>query len=195
MEQFNQRKLFVKKNFIFKDEGVEMFTKDIDGEYSRFIHYNSMEPRSKTRIYTEMFPRILQSGTVICALSIIKGFLLSGNDIQKNIITVLVGLGFGGLTILSYYLIRIKYYLIELDDETQMFIIYNKPSLQKMQEFIDEVYERRKQFYRKEYFYVNYKSTIENEIGRMDWLRSENIISENEYNVIVDEINDNVSED
>jgi purine-cytosine permease-like protein len=187
MDKFSQNKFFVKKSFLFKDDGVEMFTKEIDGEYSKFIQYSVMLSRSNTRIYTEKFPRILQAGIIISAFSVIR-IMFGASDSGLMIGGIFFGMGI--LAILAYFIFRIKYYLVELEDNTQMFIILNQPSEEKMQAFVDELYSRRRNFYRENYFYINYKKSREDQINKMDWLKSENIITDNEYNVVIDEINE-----
>lgn len=191
MEEFKQRQLFVRKKFTFKDDGVEMYTREFGGdETTMLIQYKDMEPRNHTRIYTEKYPKILQSGFILLVISLVNGLLSSGANVQRVAIISSLSAVFGILTVLAYYVLKVKYLLVELENETQMFIILNKPSKAKMNEFVDELYERRKNNYRENYFYINYDNEKEKELGKMNWLLGEGIISQGEYDVVVDEINE-----
>lgn len=121
MKEFRQRKLFVKMSFKFKEDGIDFQSKDLDGEFSKFIHFNDIEPRKKCRLYTEKFPKLLHSGLVITAIALIRGLMTSTDDMKKVIVVSSIVMSFGVLTILAFFIVRIKYYLIELEDETQMF--------------------------------------------------------------------------
>ena len=192
MNEFRQSKLFIKMSFKFNEEGIDYNTKDLDGEFSKFIHFNDIEPRKKCRLYTEKYPRLLHFGLLASIIAFMYLLMNSTGHLNTSIIVGTILLTCGILLVLAYFLIQITYYLIELEDETQLFVIFNRPSEKKMDDFIDEVFLRRKKYYREQYFYINYEGTKEKELGRMSWLKDENIISHNEYNVVVDEINDNL---
>ena len=74
----------------------------------------------------------------------------------------------------------------------RLWVLYNKPTNTDAEEFIDELFERRKQYYRDQYFHIDYENNKKNEIDKMKWLKSENIITESEYNVVLDEIEENI---
>jgi hypothetical protein len=189
MENFKQHKYFTRKTFTFKDDGVEMFTKEMDGEYSKLIHYDDMKPRSESRIYTEKYPKFLQTGLVITAIGLIRALTVT-EDVWRMILALTISAIIGLIVVGLYYTIHINYYLIELEDDTQMFIIRDKPNQKAAEEFIDLVFEKRKAFYRDKYFYINYEGDKEKELNRMFWLKSEKLISNNEYNVVIDEIHE-----
>jgi hypothetical protein len=68
------------------------------------------------------------------------------------------------------------------------------PSIKEVASFTDAIYDQRKVFFRKQYFFIDYDGERKQELGRMKWLFSESIISENEYLVVVDEINENLTD-
>ncbi len=193
MNTFKQGKLFIKKGYTFKEDGLDFYSKDYDGEFTKFIHFNEIEPRNKCRIYTEKYPKILQGGLLLAVAALLRGLLTNDIDLKKSLIITGIVAFFGLVTILAYFIFRIKYFLIELEDETQIFVLLDSPSKQKMEEFIDELFKRRRTYYREQYFYINYESERQKELDKMKWLRNEDIISENEFLVVVDEINESLS--
>jgi len=52
MDEFYQRKLFLKKRFIFTEKGIEIEFKDNDGEFSLFVPFDKVGPREDIRVFT-----------------------------------------------------------------------------------------------------------------------------------------------
>jgi hypothetical protein len=71
-------------------------------------------------------------------------------------------------------------------------MIRNSPSEQVVSSFVDKIYEARALDYRDRFFYIDYEAKRESELGKMKWLREEDLITENEYLVVVDEINESL---
>ena len=189
MEFLKQRKLFVSKNIELTEDGVNYHSKDLEDEYSRFFDFSQIEPRTKCRIYVDKYPKLLYTGLIITAIALLRGLMSANVDLQKALVVSSVVMSFGLLTVLAYYIVRIRYYLIELEDETQLFLLYNKPNEQEFNQFIDLMYEYRKQNYRKNYFFINIEKTKDSELAKMEWLLDEKIISDSEYRSAVSEIN------
>ncbi len=191
--ELKQKKLFVSKHFRLTKDGIDFKSKDFDGEFSKFIPFKDIEPRIQCRIYTEKFPKLLQGGLVIATIGLLRSLMNVNDDLQKTLIIFSIAIIFGLLTVLAYFIIQIKYFLIELEGDTQLFFILDNPTKEEMQQFIDLIYDKRKENYREQYFYINYNNTKDEETGKMNWLKSEEIISTNEYNVVIDEINEQLA--
>ncbi len=188
--EFVQSKFWVQKKFIFNKDGIEFYSKEFGAESMTTILYSKIEPQSKCRIYTESYPLIYKIGLVICAIFLASVVMPAPYSLATKILIAVTGIMFGIATIISFYFIQIKYYLIELEDETQMWVIINAPNKDEVQQFVDVLFENRKQNYRKNYFKINYDNLKEKELDRMKWLRSENIITEAEYQVVAEEVED-----
>jgi hypothetical protein len=110
----------------------------------------------------------------------------------------MTGVGVGILialfSFLLYRLIRSRYFCVAIDGGPAMFLLLNEPGEKTVEEFVDSLFEARKACYRKEYFFIDYRGKRREELNRMQWLRSEGVISENEYLVVVDEINENLQD-
>ena len=76
---------------------------------------------------------------------------------------------------------------------TKTFIVlYDKPTKIEAEQFIDQIFEKRKEYYREQYFHIAYENDKKTEIDRMKWLKSEDIISDSELNVVIEEIEENI---
>lgn len=189
MKEIDQSKFFTKIKLELKEDGIQSYLKEFGAEYDKFIPYRKIEPKNKCRTYTETFPKIYQIGLGLCAITALK-YLFSNKESGVLIIATTIGFGIGLLCLASYFIIKIKYLVIELEDETQLLIIDNKPNKEEAKNFLNAVFEHRKENYRKNYFYINYDNDKEDEIGKMNWLKSEEIITNNEYQVVLEEIED-----
>jgi hypothetical protein len=89
-------------------------------------------------------------------------------------------------------LTQIKYYAVGLEDNKNFMVLYDKPTKIEAEEFIDQIFLSRKQYYREQYFHIDYDNDKKAEIDRMKWLRSEDIISEKEFIVVIEEIEENI---
>jgi hypothetical protein len=192
MEQFFQKTFFLKKRFTFKNNGVDIDFTDKDGDFSMFIKYERITSRENVRINTKRKRLALKYGLLAALLTLARGFLTAETNVKTTVIITLVALFIAGCTYTYYYLTQVKYYAVGLEDNKTFMVLYNKPTNTDAEEFIDELFERRKQYYRDQYFHIDYENNKKNEIDKMKWLKSENIITESEYNVVLDEIEENI---
>jgi hypothetical protein len=192
MEQFYQKTLFLKKKFTFEESGVEIEFKDSEGEFSLFIDFDKILPRKNIRIFSKQKKRVLRIGLILAALTFVRGLTAVNTNRNMTFAVIAMALIIAAITYGYYYFTQLKYYAIALDDNKRFQVLYNKPSHEAVVNFIDELYERRKVNYRNKYFFIEYENDRKKEIDKMNWLLSENIITENEFNVVIDEINEHV---
>jgi len=194
MEQFYQKTFSLKKKFTFKENGVDIDFKDSDGNFSLFINYDRILPRENTRVFTKHKKRILQIGLLLAGLTFLRGIISVNSDKHMTFAPIATSLIVAAIFYGYYYLTKVKYYAIGLEDNKRFQVIYNKPSHQAVLDFLDDLFERRKIYYRNEYFIINYENERKKEIDKMKWLLSEKVITENEFNVVLDEINENLDD-
>ena len=70
--------------------------------------------------------------------------------------------------------------------------VETKPTKIEAAKFIDEIFTKRRAYYRDQYFHVDYDNQKKSEIDKMKWLRSENIITDKEFFVVLEEIEANL---
>ncbi|QBN17973.1 hypothetical protein [Flavobacterium nackdongense] len=190
MNSFTQKTFGLKKKYTFKEKGLEIEFTDKDGDFSFFINFDNISPRENVRIHTKRKTNVLKYGLIIALLTLIRGFLTAKTDLQTTLIVISLSLAIGVGTYIYYHLTKMKYYSVGLEDGKITRILYDKPTIEKAEEFIDEIFKRRKKYYRDNYFKIDYENEKQSELDKIKWLKSENIITENEFNVVVDEINE-----
>lgn len=190
MEKLHQNRFYIKKSYLIKEAGIEYYSRDYEGEFTKFVSYKDIKARSLCRLYTESYPKIIQAATVLFVAGCIR--LIFSNDAYLfNSLVISFSIIFlSALTFYAYFATKTRYYLIELEDDTQLFVLYNSPSVEEMNRIIDTIYAARKNNYRANYFYINYKNSKSDELNKMEWLRSEDLITPSEYEVVVEEIED-----
>jgi hypothetical protein len=192
MEQFFQKKLFLKKKFTFKNNGINVDFTDKDGDFSMFIKFDRITSRDNVHVNTKRKRLILRYGLLGAFLTLARGFLTAQTDTKTTVVITLVAIFIAGSTYAYYYLTQIKYYAVGLEDNKNFMVLYDKPTKIEAEEFIDQIFVRRKQYYREQYFHIDYDNDKKSEIDRMKWLKSEDIISEKEFIVVIEEIEENI---
>ena len=192
METFFQRTLFLKKKFTFKNNGINIDFTDKDGDFSMFISFDRITSRENVRVNTKRKRLILRYGLLAAFLTLARGFLTAQTDTKATLIIVLVAIFIAGVAYAYYYLTQVKYYAVGLEDNKTFMVLYDKPTKIEAEQFIDQIFEKRKEYYREQYFHIAYENDKKTEIDRMKWLKSEDIISDSEFNVVIEEIEENI---
>jgi len=192
METFFQRTLFLKKKFTFKNNGINIDFTDKDGDFSMFISFDRITSRENVRVNTKRKRLILRYGLLAAFLTLARGFLTAQTDTKATLIIVLVAIFIAGVAYAYYYLTQVKYYAVGLEDNKNFMVLYDKPTKIEAEQFIDQIFEKRKEYYREQYFHIAYENDKKTEIDRMKWLKSEDIISDSELNVVIEEIEENI---
>lgn len=194
MDEFYQRKLFLKKRFIFTDKGIEIEFKDNDGDFSLFVPFDKVGPRTDIRVFTRKKKTILRLGLALTALTLFKGIISIGTDqrafFAATATAAIVAVIFYGY----YYFTSLKYYAVPLTTGKHFQVIGDAPSAHEVDEFMDELYQRRNDYLRGKHFFINYDNDAEGELNRMQWLFDEGIISAGEFEVAASKINESINE-
>ena len=186
MIELKQKIVIEERNFKLTDEGLEMFCDDIEGKNNSVYAFDEFS--NETRDYTEKFPKLIYFGVLLLLAGYIRTAILIDKSFATSLLSGQLLAGLGAVLILIYYFYQVDYKLLCLDNEKQVFIIADKPSKEEVLEFIKTFYEMRKTNYRNRYFKINFENEKEKEIDRMKWLRKEEIITDNEFEFMLEEI-------
>ena len=186
MIELKQKIVIEERNFKLTDEGLEMFCDDIEGKNNSVYAFDEFS--NETRDYTEKFPKLIYFGVLLLLAGYIRTAILIDKSFATSLLSGQLLAGLGAVLILIYYFYQVDYKLLCLDNEKQVFIIADKPSKEEVLEFIKTFYEMRKTDYRNRYFKINFENEKEKEIDRMKWLRKEEIITDNEFEFMLEEI-------
>ena len=186
MIELKQKIVIEERNFKLTDEGLEMFCDDIESKNNSVYAFDEFS--NETRDYTEKFPKLIYFGVLLLLAGYIRTAILIDKSFATSLLSGQLLAGLGAVLILIYYFYQVDYKLLCLDNEKQVFIIADKPSKEEVLEFIKTFYEMRKTDYRNRYFKINFENEKEKEIDRMKWLRKEEIITDNEFEFMLEEI-------
>ncbi|WP_158827284.1 hypothetical protein [Mucilaginibacter lacusdianchii] len=194
MDEFYQRKLFLKKKYIFKENGIDIEFTDSDGNFSLFIPFDNIDTRNSIRIFSRTKKSILRIGFGLTLLTLFKGIISIGTD-QRAFFAALATAAVIAIIFYSYYhFTYLKYYAIPLKTGKHFQVLYNTPSKREVDDFIEEIYTKRKNYLRTEYFFIDYENISKDELKKMHWLFNEDVINRSELEVAIAEINDNNSQ-
>jgi len=192
MDEFCQKSLFLKKKFTFKRDGINIDFSDKDGDVSMFMSFDRITSKNNVRVNTKRKRLVLRYGLLAAFLVLTRGFLTAQTDTKTTVIIALVAIFIAAVVYLYYNLTQIKYYAVGLDDNKVFMVLYDKPTKIEAAKFINEIFTKRRAYYRDQYFHVDYDNQKKSEIDKMKWLRSENIITEKEFFVVLEEIEANL---
>lgn len=188
MRHFFQKNFFIKKKFTFTENGIDQEFSDNDGTFSLFVRYEDILSKEYVKVNTKKKGNVLKFGLLISLLTLLRGFIIGKSDWQTTVIVVILSLLIALGTYLYYSLTKEIYYSIRMKEKFFQ-VLYDKPSPLEAKKFVDEIFERRKKYFRDKYFIVNNKNYKEDEIDKFEWLKSENFITVQEYNDSLNKIN------
>jgi hypothetical protein len=186
MNELKQKALFETRHFKLTKDGIETYTKDLEIDSTNTWTFDEFS--NKNRVYTEKYPKILYTGLLTVLVGLVRAALFSGTNRDMAIISGIAIAILGGIVIVVYIFFQKKYFLLRLDNDQELFILYNNPNKQDFDKFIEEFYKARKANYRKKYFVLDFDWEKSKLIERMQWLRKEDIISESEFEFAMEEI-------
>lgn len=191
VKDLTQHKGWIRKECHLIPDGLHFHSRILHEEADVQIPYTRIMSRSKILNRTERYPLILQITAFLVAVGVLRSALIYPSNFDF-LLGVCASLLLGLVGFLVFRLVKTEYIGLPLDDEEAIFFLRNHPSEMEVQQFFDAIYQARREFIRKEFFFIDYEGERRSELSRMKWLRTENIISENEYLVVVDEINENL---
>jgi len=153
MDEFYQRRLFVKKWFTFKEKGIDIQFKDNDGDFSLFIDYGKIGPRDDVRIFNKKRKVIWRLGVGLALITLFKGIVSIGSDERAVFAAFATAAIVAGMFYGYYYFTTEKYFAIPLTTGRYFQVFYNTPSVAAAEAFVDEVYKRRDLYMQSEGFF------------------------------------------
>jgi len=182
-----QTKLDTTYGLRIDEDGVFYYSKNLVKSFETYFSFNEIAEKKKVH-YEKGYPN-LALWSVIIPLLLIAIYLKSGDrglDWLDAIIWIVI--------IFTYiYLVDIftlvKNVCIPISEGNRVKYLYffeNIPSKTTGYEIVESIYKARANNYRERYFRIVESNGKEMELGRMEWLLTEQIISKSEYALIVD---------
>ncbi len=184
--RLNQRTLFERREFILGKGGIHLRSKDNDGEYENRISYEDIT-RSRFR-YVQRNGRILTTAFAFLSFGIIayiNNFFATEYVVQYALVWPLASL----VLFLWYFVLKKEYIRIMVEGGSAIYMLKNKPNRQKVEQFINELYKRKKQYLREKYLEINKDGDLLKEKQKFEWLLEEEAIDEDEFKILLSELN------
>lgn len=176
--ELKQRYLNERREFFLEPDRIRLHTKDMDGETETFIDYESITPT--TRLITRQNGR-LYVAAISFGIFALVGFVLNFAGISALMRWAPLW-GVASVILFGFHFYkRRRYFLVDLKNDRSIFFIADRPSKDAVKEFIQSMYESRKKYLRDRYFATNPISEPENELRKFQWLLTEGVISETEF--------------
>ena len=93
-----------------------------------------------------------------------------------------------GIACLLVFLYTRKEKLYLLGEKKSLPLLYNKKYIYDIHQFVDEVIEKRNQYFKEKYAVVDTSIVPEQQIGKFRWLKEEGAITEEEYNDFIGQL-------
>lgn len=187
--ELKQKRFWEKKYFKLTDDGMEIYNYDYESECTNLFSYQDIELGAKPRLHTAKQSLFIILGG-FCFILAVLTFPFSKDANIKDWTCLLVLILLGVFFFLVYCLFKRKYYLINRSDDKSLafFFMKDKPNEDSVKTFLKDLSENQIEYYRKRYFFIDKDEDLVEELKKMKWLKSNNIITQSEYELISEEI-------
>jgi len=181
-----QKRLGTTYGYKIDDDGVFYYSKDLKDSTEVYFSFNDIAEKKKVRYQTSaLMNSFWYIPIVVIVVFCFSLYRAGGGTIISNTVGVLTFL----FSIASYWLFKVKNVCIPIEQGaaiSYLFFFDNAPSQNTGTDIVETIYKARAINYRDRYFRIYESNDKDTEIGRMEWLFREQIISKAEYNMMVD---------
>jgi hypothetical protein len=167
--------MFEKREFTIEENGVTVFFKNLVQSNKQFLRFENVPPRSEelTRGSRKLFLAVI----VLTFLALVSSPLLFQKDgwefgVTMWILCLFFWIGF---------IFARKSFIMFVQNKAGLILFKDTPSSQKVSDFIKKFFETRNAYLLKKYGQFTEGDTIEDKIGRLNFLRTMEVISEGEF--------------
>lgn len=172
------------------DEGVFYYSKDFKNSTELYFTFAEIAERKKVRFQT-----IYQMNTfwyIPMVVIVTVCFSISWTN-GGTILSNLLGISTFIFALLSNWIFRVKNVCVPIEQGgsiSYMYFFDNIPNKTSGDEIVEKIYKARAINYKDRYFRIYESNDKDTELGRMEWLFREKVISKPEYEMMVELIND-----
>lgn len=190
MKRLLQRHFFSKRIASLREHGLELEIRDISLETTHFFAYQEITKES--RRVTVRRGAILFVGAVLVLVNLtLLSALLSRQPDKWVDFLLYAAITSAVISVLAWlvYLLSAKSLLILKTTTGREIELFNhKAGQQGLAEFLTDLYTARNTYFRSNFFFIDYESNREAELDKMAWLLEEGVITESEFEVVKEEI-------
>ena len=170
-----RRFLFERREFIIEENGVTALTKNSVESNKQFIKFENIAPRS-SEITTA-------SRKVFFAVMIVTFFALVSSPLlfERDGMPFAVFMWLLCLPFWTGFFVGRRSYIVFKHDNFILILLKKKPSAKAVDEFLGKLFAARNSFLIKTYGKFSDADSFENKMGRLNWLRAQEVISTQEF--------------
>lgn len=175
--ELHQRSLFESRSFFLLDNRLKLYLKDTVGEYENYISYENI--KTNILIYQSKSHNFFFLALFLSSFS--ASIFLYGIFNQQNIIYAIFIFTVACCLGIIYKCRQPSYLIIETIDNKKIVFFNNKPSKESLHLFLISLWQYRKRYLRKKYFYLNLRNNMQQEVARLRWLLEQKAITHDEF--------------
>lgn len=169
--QFVQKRFSTKIIFNFYDDVLNYIIKDSNGSSNYKFKYEIIDIKngSEVSVRNSWFRNIGIISAIFGFVQLYSQYHISGTITFPFWILI-------GLSLLAIYQINVKQFTVYPTDNGNVHIIRNKDQ----NTIFNEIKTRRNKRLKEQYFEIDFRNGMENEIAKYNWLEEENVITKDE---------------
>jgi|ERR1700722_15630008 len=176
-----QKRMLEKREFTLEGNGVNVLTKNLVESNKLFVKFENIPPRSQE--LTSGSRKLFMAVIILTFLALVSSPLLFQRDgwefgVTMWILCIFFWVGF---------IFGRKSYIFFKQNNTGVVFFKNKPSAQKLDDFIKKLFVARNVYLLKKYGQFSDVDTFEDKMGRLNYLRAQEVISEEEFETKIKE--------
>ena len=183
---FSQQRLLEKRHFRFMEDGLFIHSSNAGMTHEYEIKYENIG--TKIIYWKNGLNIYLLVAAFLTAASVIFCFDITEPEVEPSMRLFLVVLI---LLCISLYFITYKKarYITTPNNSNPIELFSNKPSIEAVDDFIDEILSRRKTFLLQRFGQLNKNLSYEPQYYSLTWLLDNKVINEEEYDQKLQELN------
>ena len=175
--ELHQKALLEKRSFFLLKNKLKLYLKDTGGEYENYISYENIKSQSQIccRKNSKLLFTTIVTGSL--AASIFVHSIITDKDIKYVLLATAIAVFWGFL----YQIKQQNYIIVKTFDRKRIIFLRNKPNRQALETFLSHLWQQRRNYLRKKYFYINPNQDLQQETERLRWLLEQNAITKAEF--------------
>jgi hypothetical protein len=173
-----QARLLVKKEFTLEENGVAVFEKNLSRSKKYHVYFDNIPPKAQE--FT-VGSRGFVAGAVVAA--ILTAFcsillLIPGTKVEWD---APIFWGIMAIILWAFYFSTRKALLLFVQNGGGLVLFKDKPSAQSVDSFVKKLFQQRNNYLLRKYGRFSNEESFENKMGRLNYLRTQEVITEQEF--------------
>jgi len=190
--ELKQKCFTERREFRLEPDRIRIFTKDDGGEIEAFVDYEDVT--SRTRHVTEQSGRLYRIAVSFGVFSIV-GLVANYAGVTSVMRWVPLWIIATAIFFAIHLVKRRRYLLLDLKNGRSIFFLHSRPSEKQLANFLEAIQAARKQYLRDAYYKTGASEDLQRELATLKWLLGEGAITEVEFKVARQHLEDGNAED